>query len=570
MSKDNFKFYIDADIIKGNEEGEMRIRGIASDSSQDRQGEYLDPRTMDLSEFSQINWNHKGKDDPSAIIGMPDKSKVRVTENNELYVEGVLYNNVPMAKATYTLMNAMQKSNTGRKLGMSVEGMVLERDPNNPNKITKSKITGVAICPVPVNGSTWTELIQKGFTDESDPIYDSETILLEQELEKAISIESTTDSQENTGIDRKIEKESIDGATPKKKKKKVKKVIESDNDNVELSKAEVYEKIFNYFYINDLQKAKQIFNIVTKISQMDKKQITDETINKALSILDIANEVVTTNETEVNTTEMVEKSDEITLEKSEAPIIANDVEIEKAFGKKEAKTEEEEEDDKEEVGEKKDKKDKPKFKDEVYKAAKCEADEMKKENKSNDDIKKSLIDGGYSENLADVICADINVVASEASIQKSEIENLMKSQVNELSDIIKSYNTSLEGKINSFETIAKSSETKVEELVKSFDALVQENKTLQTRLENIEKTPMGSKSIISKSFVDRFENIKKGDEVYNLNLKKDRLALIEKSFDLGQAKGDEDLMQVAINLEATGQLTPRNITKLSTVGIHIA
>ena len=452
----------------------MRIRGIASDSSKDRQGEYLDPRTMDLSDFDVINWNHKGKDDPSAIIGMPDKSKVRVTENNELYVEGILYNNVPMAKATYTLMNAMQKSNTGRKLGMSVEGMVLERDPNNPNKITKSKITGVAICPVPVNGSTWTELIQKGFTDESDPIYDNETLLLEQELEKAISIESTTDSKEDTGVDRKIEKESIDGATPKKKKKKanVKEVVDNEvEDSVqknELSKAEIYEKIFNYFYINDLQKAKQIYNLVTKISQMDKKQITDETINKALSILDIANEVVTTNEVEANSTEVVEKSEEVTLEKAEEVIVTN--EIEKAFKKEDDKKSDDADDKKEDK-----KKDKPKFKDEVYKAAKCEADEMMKESKSKDDIKKALVDGGYSENLADVICADISNTADivqESPIQKSEIETLMKSQVNELSEIIKSYNTSLDNKINSFESIAKSSETKVEELAKSLNTLM--------------------------------------------------------------------------------------------------
>lgn len=565
---DNFKFYIDADIIKGDSEGEMRIRGIASDSSKDRQGEYLDPRTMDLSDFDIINWNHKGKDDPSAIIGYPDKSKVKITPNNELYVEGVLHNNVPMAKATYNLMNALQKSPNGKRLGMSVEGMVLERDPNNPNKITKSKITGVAICPVPVNGATWTELIQKGFTDEHDPIYDNETLLLEQELEKAISIESTTDSKENTGIDRKIEKESIDGATPKKKKKSVKEVIDNDlEEDVEekgLSKAETYEKIFNYFYINDLQKAKSIFNIITKISEMDKKEITDETIQKAMSILDLASEA--SNEETVVVDEVVKSEDSEDLEKAmknKEVIKKNDDEV-----VEENKNEEDvdKDSDNEEVIEKKSK---PKFSDKVAKAAKEDCNDMVKKGLEFDEIQKSMSELGYSSELvSDVYDSLIVKEQPSNSIDKSVIEDLMKSQVEELSTLIKSQNDELDSKFSKYDSVIKSYSDQIETLSKSFTSITEENTNLKQRLENIEKTPLSGKSILSKSFVDRFE-ASNTNSAYNLNSKSDRNALIQKSFDLGVAKGDEELMRVAAVLESTGQLTPRHISKLTSVGISV-
>jgi len=560
---DKFKVFIDADIIKSNSEGEMRIRGIASDDSKDRQGEYLDPRTMDLSDFDTINWNHKGKDDPSAIIGEPDKSKVRITPDNKLYVEGILYNNVPMAKSTYNLMNALQKSPSGKKLGMSVEGMVLERDPNNPNRITKSKITGVAICPVPVNGATWTELIQKGFTEDVDLIYDAETLLLEEQLEsidKAISIETTTNAIDNEGVDRKIEKESVEG-TKKKKKKAIKEVVDNMEENITLSKAEVYEKIFNYFYINDLQKAKDIYKIISKISEMDKKQITDETVQKALDILSLADSN-SVNEDKV-VTEEVSKSIEVE-------------DLEKAIKQPENSMEEKKEDNEEEVEDENkeviEKKQKPKFKDEVKKSAKADAKELTKTCSNMDEVKKSMVTMGYSEDLVSDVFIDMESesIEEKQNIYKAEIEDLLKSQVEELSSVFKSQNDELSNKVNSYEELIKSSNDQLETLSKSLNTLLEENTKLNDRLKKIENTPIGSKSMLSKSFVDRFQAIEKGDSVYNIGLISDKKHLIEKAFNLGEINGDHELMQIASNLETTGQLTPRNVDKLASVGIKIA
>lgn len=284
---EKFKFYLPADLIKAagpNGSEEMRIKGIASTPSKDSQQEYLDPSGFDLSSFRWLNWNHKGKDDPGTIIGEPDRSKCKITANNEFYIEGLLYPEMPLAQSAFGLMKALQNSPSGNKLSLSVEGKVLKRgsdDPKNPayKRILKSKITAVALCPIPINGDTWTDLLTKGVTEENstgknEEEYDEETM-------KAIEAAGSVTSKED---------------------------VEGTIKQTGLRKSDIYERIFKEYPSLDIEKAKSVYSLIEKIAQMDKtaKTVSEETIKKSFEILNIASEEIA----KADTSKKEEKKDD--------------------------------------------------------------------------------------------------------------------------------------------------------------------------------------------------------------------------------------------------------------------
>lgn len=269
---EKFKFYLPADLIKSGTDSSgqevMKIKGIASTSDKDSQGEFLDPSGFDLTSFRWLNWNHKGKDDPATIIGEP--TLATITPNNELYIEGVLYPELPMAKATFSLMKALNNSPNGNKLSLSVEGKVIQRASNDKksplyNRILKSKITAVALCPIPINGNTWTDLITKGVTGEDkkedvEEEYDEDT-------KKAIMAAGST-----------ITKEDVEGVIKKPA----------------LRKSDIYDRIFTQYPSLDIEKAKSVYLLIEKIATMENeaKTVSDETIKKSFEILNLASEEI--------------------------------------------------------------------------------------------------------------------------------------------------------------------------------------------------------------------------------------------------------------------------------------
>jgi hypothetical protein len=54
----------------------------------------------------------------------------------------------------------MLASGTDRKPGFSVEGRALERDKNNPKKVTKALITNVAMTMTPVNANSFADIVK--------------------------------------------------------------------------------------------------------------------------------------------------------------------------------------------------------------------------------------------------------------------------------------------------------------------------------------------------------------------------------------------------------------------------
>ena len=86
----DFKFFLPVDIAKSNDSEDRRlIRGYASTSAEDRQGESLVQKGLDISDFinhGYFNYDH----DNSVILGYPIADKCQV-DNNGLWVEGELF-----------------------------------------------------------------------------------------------------------------------------------------------------------------------------------------------------------------------------------------------------------------------------------------------------------------------------------------------------------------------------------------------------------------------------------------------------------------------------------------------
>jgi len=161
----DFRFFIPlSELQKGkNEQGNevYKFRGLASDDSKDADDEYLDPDGFDLSSFKTINYNHFKE--PRYLIG--EATKAKIVKGKGLMIEGDIWP-TGVGQQVVDLMKTMDRySSSKSKLGISVEGRCLERDPNNPKRVTRAKLTGAALCPLPKNSNTWAELIQKGFVN---------------------------------------------------------------------------------------------------------------------------------------------------------------------------------------------------------------------------------------------------------------------------------------------------------------------------------------------------------------------------------------------------------------------
>jgi hypothetical protein len=142
---DKFNFFMPLSLAKAGEEGKYVVEGLASDGTVDADNETMKDAEFDTSELSYFNWDHqKG---PENVIGAVTDWKAK---KGYLFVRGELFESTQKGRATIELMRSLQATPKAKKLGMSVEGSVVERDLINPRKIKKAKITAVALCPFPL------------------------------------------------------------------------------------------------------------------------------------------------------------------------------------------------------------------------------------------------------------------------------------------------------------------------------------------------------------------------------------------------------------------------------------
>lgn len=157
MVVNDFKFIIPAELSKSTE-GDWKVSGLASTSSVDRQGEVIIPEGIDATPIAKgkgfFNFDHSNL--PEDTIGTLDGYK---KTNNGFYVEGRLFKNHARAKAVYEIMSSLSKGDRGR-VGLSVEGKVIERDKNNPSIIKRCIIKNCAITLNPVNQDTYADIVK--------------------------------------------------------------------------------------------------------------------------------------------------------------------------------------------------------------------------------------------------------------------------------------------------------------------------------------------------------------------------------------------------------------------------
>ena len=177
MKSNRFNFFVPATISKsrdssGNEI--MEVQGVASTIMRDLEGESLDPSGFEIDYFLKsglLKWEH-GKD-PKSYIGTP--TEARVTSNNEFFIKGRLWNDSETARSAYELAKTLEKSNSGRKIGWSIEGNSLEKSADGKN-IPRARITNVVLTMNPVNTNTWAEIVKSNFkADYIEPEFEKKT-----------------------------------------------------------------------------------------------------------------------------------------------------------------------------------------------------------------------------------------------------------------------------------------------------------------------------------------------------------------------------------------------------------
>ena len=261
MIQDKFNFFVECETFeKAGADGkkEMRVGGIASTAEVDRQGEELIPTGFDYSYFLNsgfFNYHHQSNKNPEAVIGEPDKVEMRP---QGMYVEGFLYKSSDMAKSVYKQIHTLKKDSKTRRMGFSIEGKVIERDPMNPAKILKSKITGCAITMSPINGNTLCDILKAWDGDEKMEVgkvednmgSGGETMVLSPKIHGDIvikatengDIEITTEKAMSVGSasGQAVAKEDLEGGV-----RPVNDISDKKKKDNQFSKSEAYEYIFS-------------------------------------------------------------------------------------------------------------------------------------------------------------------------------------------------------------------------------------------------------------------------------------------------------------------------------------
>jgi len=184
MNKFNFYIPIDSEELgkakkQARESGRydnMVLEGVASDASQDSDGEILDPNGFILDRFLQsghINYEHMAKQGGAGyIIGEPIDAKV---ENGKFIIKAKLYKGHKLAEDLWDTLIVMKENGSNRRLGWSIEGKSMDRDPKNPKRITKALITHCAATFMPKNYNTFADIVKgEQSTDFVPVVVDSE------------------------------------------------------------------------------------------------------------------------------------------------------------------------------------------------------------------------------------------------------------------------------------------------------------------------------------------------------------------------------------------------------------
>ncbi len=153
-AQDYFSVWTPFDLVKSeandSEPMTARIGGIVSTEGIDQQGDKVVQGGIDWTYALSKGWfNYEHKQGPDNVLGHPDKIEPTMYKGSPATrIEGVLYLHKPLAREIYQTAMALEKAQSTRRLGFSVEGQVTMRD---QERIVKSKVLNIAITAHPVN-----------------------------------------------------------------------------------------------------------------------------------------------------------------------------------------------------------------------------------------------------------------------------------------------------------------------------------------------------------------------------------------------------------------------------------
>ena len=602
IGSDNFNIVVPFDISKSvDKKGNkvMRVGGIASTIQEDSDGEVLRPDGFKLDRFlnsAHINWNHKSSTDPESIIGEVDFAKAT---DKDLYIEGNLYPDSPMAKKVYALGKVLEKNSSSRKLGFSIEGKATKRNPQNPKEILEAELTGVAITHVPKNKGTNMIIIKSEEFDSMYPIIKGESgeefIINEEDLVidadlniiKGGDIEEDKDEKEkaiavdggDSGFSETIP-EDVEGSPYRRKMQKKRK-----NKEKILKKGEVYEEILSTI-TSDVEKAIKVFSLIEEISTMQGQEISNNTIEKAKEILNLAKSEEATSsqddkaaiakaeaaEALVKAQEAFElaKAEMAKLEKADSyKLVKGEMFLVKGDGSEEL------------VGSGL-----------LYKSM----DEGEYEEKDGGYVKKGAAqasmpttgspetlgstDGGAvssegkekkEESVANDAVAKADEVADSATEPTEEGEEKQKGlKKSEDSDIIKAIGdmgNDFKEQVQALATLVDGGNSESEDLKKSIDAIKGVTDDLANRLAGVEKTKMPAKGVSGVAYKEKNfngETLAKSEDAigstnvqsYSLSNRSEVVKAIFDTIDIekGGSGIDQDIQRVISTIEMTGTL----------------
>lgn len=201
--------------IEVDENGDYIVQGVMTSDDKDEESDVIDPGGMDCSYFLEKGWiKYEHGNNPDQFIGEPLEIRLGTFKHPKLnksihgiFVKGRLFANRELARKAVQTIQDLQKSNTKRCMGWSIEGNVVERD-RKTGKILKSVLRNVVLTMNPVNTMTWVELA-KSFAknhevtiscEEVDKSLDTSGMaeIMPQSLEGAEPIEQPTELEHPT------------------------------------------------------------------------------------------------------------------------------------------------------------------------------------------------------------------------------------------------------------------------------------------------------------------------------------------------------------------------------------
>lgn len=189
-----FKIHIPFEVLEKSQSDRL-IGGICSTEDLDLQQERLLQDGLDFGPFLQHGWfNDNHSKDTGAAVGEPTLAELREFSNGRKawYVEGRMFE-TPRATEIFSLAKSLSRPGSKRRLGFSVEGAVVERDPEDPRTVRKAIVREIAITRCPVNTSTELQVLTKALA-----VGDQGAVLTREALEKRPKKDDEDEDDEET------------------------------------------------------------------------------------------------------------------------------------------------------------------------------------------------------------------------------------------------------------------------------------------------------------------------------------------------------------------------------------